>query len=92
MIFTSIEVTAVWIRCEYLFMLSVRLTSNLDTSHTCGHEFLGEVVTLGSSYNPNVEGRPKLYSSLKVGDKVVSPFTVNCGECQSVDRLLVIPS
>ncbi|PPQ77465.1 hypothetical protein CVT25_011335 [Psilocybe cyanescens] len=49
--------------------------------HTCGHEFIGEVVALGSSYGGNASGRPPLYSSLKIGDKVVSPFTVNCGEC-----------
>ncbi|PPR01143.1 hypothetical protein CVT26_016044, partial [Gymnopilus dilepis] len=49
--------------------------------HTCGHEFIGEVVALGSNYGKSNEGRPPLYSSLKVGDKVVSPFTVNCGEC-----------
>ncbi|RDB17970.1 putative zinc-type alcohol dehydrogenase-like protein YbdR [Hypsizygus marmoreus] len=55
--------------------------AGVDKIHTCGHEFIGEVVALGSSYGSNVEGRPKLYSTLKVGDKVVSPFTVNCGEC-----------
>ncbi|KIM43326.1 hypothetical protein M413DRAFT_444156 [Hebeloma cylindrosporum] len=50
--------------------------------HTCGHEFIGEVVELGSSYGAaSAKGRPALYSSLKVGDKVVSPFTVSCGEC-----------
>ncbi|KAF5382719.1 hypothetical protein D9615_002837 [Tricholomella constricta] len=53
----------------------------VDKVHTCGHEFIGEVVSLGSSYRTNTQGRPKLYSTLKVGDKVVSPFTVNCGEC-----------
>lgn len=50
--------------------------------HTCGHEFIGEVVALGSSYGPQAKGRPALYSTLKVGHKVVSPFTVNCGECR----------
>ncbi|KAF9463023.1 alcohol dehydrogenase [Collybia nuda] len=53
----------------------------VDKIHTCGHEFIGEIVSLGSSYGSHAEGRPKLYSNLKVGDKVVSPFTVNCGEC-----------
>ena len=53
--------------------------------HTCGHEFIGEVIELGSSYGAaSAKGRPALYSNLKVGDKVVSPFTVNCGECQYV--------
>ncbi|KAH6912784.1 alcohol dehydrogenase [Coprinopsis sp. MPI-PUGE-AT-0042] len=54
--------------------------------HTCGHEFIGEVVALGSSFGQETQGRPPLYASLKVGDRVVSPFTVNCGEC-SVCRL-----
>ncbi|KAF8967064.1 alcohol dehydrogenase [Flammula alnicola] len=53
----------------------------VDKLHTCGHEFIGEVVALGSSYGSSAQGRPVLYSSLKVGHKVVSPFTVNCGEC-----------
>ena len=35
-----------------------------------GHEFTGEIVEVGSA----VRG-------FKVGDLVVSPFTVNCGEC-----------
>jgi len=46
-----------------------------------GHEFIGEVVELGSNYSPNASGRPPLYSTLKVGDKVVSPFTSSCAEC-----------
>lgn len=53
----------------------------VDAVHTCGHEFIGEVVALGSNFGGNAQGRPPLYSSLKVGDKVVSPFTSNCGEC-----------
>ena len=58
--------------------------------HTSGHEFVGEIVALGLNFlsangeqaTPN--GRPALYSTLRVGDKVVSPFTVSCGECQYV--------
>jgi len=50
--------------------------------HTCGHEFIGEIVQLGLNYSAhNAQERPKLYSTLKVGDRVVSPFTSNCGEC-----------
>lgn len=51
-----------------------------------GHEFVGEVVALGSSYGLKETGnrRSELYSTLKVGDKVVSPFTTSCGECQCV--------
>lgn len=56
--------------------------------HTPGHEFVGEVVALGSNFlsvsgeQAKVDDRPALYSTLKVGDKVVSPFTVSCGECR----------
>ncbi|KAG6837621.1 hypothetical protein H0H93_006142 [Arthromyces matolae] len=59
----------------------IRIESLPVPQHTCGHEFIGEVVSLGSSFGSNAHGRPKLYSTLKVGDKVVSPFTSNCGEC-----------
>jgi threonine dehydrogenase-like Zn-dependent dehydrogenase len=39
--------------------------------HTCmGHEFAGEVVEVG-----------KEVKSLRVGDVVISPFSINCGEC-----------
>jgi 2-desacetyl-2-hydroxyethyl bacteriochlorophyllide A dehydrogenase len=39
--------------------------------HTCmGHEFAGEVVEVG-----------KQVRSLRVGDVVMSPFSINCGEC-----------
>ncbi|KAJ3762110.1 chaperonin 10-like protein [Lentinula raphanica] len=53
--------------------------------HVTGHEFIGEITKLGSNYGPNAvqstTGRPNLYATLNVGDKVVAPFTVNCGEC-----------
>src|SRR5829696_4058302 len=35
-----------------------------------GHEFMGEVVEVGSANK-----------KLKVGDRVVVPFTIVCGEC-----------
>ncbi len=39
--------------------------------HTCmGHEFAGEVVEVG-----------KEVKSLRVGDMVMSPFSISCGEC-----------
>lgn len=66
------------------YTLNVRYDLEMLYRHTCGHEFIGEVVQLGGSYHLNVTGRPSLYSTLKVGDKVVSPFTVNCGECEYV--------
>ncbi len=44
--------------------------SGLD-QHTCmGHEFAGEVAETGREVK-----------TLKVGDVVISPFTVNCGQC-----------
>jgi 2-desacetyl-2-hydroxyethyl bacteriochlorophyllide A dehydrogenase len=39
--------------------------------HTCmGHEFTGEVIETGSAVK-----------QLKIGDRVISPFTTNCGHC-----------
>ena len=35
-----------------------------------GHEYMGEVIELGSEV-----------SNLKIGDRVVVPFTVSCGQC-----------
>src|SRR5215210_4579362 len=40
-----------------------------------GHEFMGEVVEVGT------ENR-----KLKVGDRVVVPFTITCGECDQCRR------
>jgi threonine dehydrogenase-like Zn-dependent dehydrogenase len=40
-----------------------------------GHEFMGEVVEVGSSGH-----------RLKVGDRVVVPFTIACGECEQCRR------
>lgn len=41
-----------------------------------GHEFMGEVVEVG----PGVDG------SIKVGERVVVPFTIICGECEQCQR------
>ncbi len=41
-----------------------------------GHEFMGQVVDVG----PGVNGR------LKVGERVVVPFTIICGECEQCRR------
>src|SRR5690242_14495305 len=43
---------------------------------TMGHEMMGEVVEVGSALNGN----------LKVGDRVVVPFTIICGECEQCKR------
>ncbi len=41
-----------------------------------GHEMMGEVVEVGSGLNGN----------LKVGDRVVVPFTIICGACEQCKR------
>jgi threonine dehydrogenase-like Zn-dependent dehydrogenase len=41
-----------------------------------GHEMMGEVVEVGSALNGN----------LKVGDRIVVPFTIICGECEQCKR------
>ena len=41
-----------------------------------GHEMMGEVVEVGSALN----------GDLKVGDRVVVPFTIICGECEQCKR------
>jgi threonine dehydrogenase-like Zn-dependent dehydrogenase len=40
-----------------------------------GHEFMGEVVEVGHGN-----------AALKVGDRVVVPFTITCGECEQCRR------
>jgi len=42
----------------------------IEPGTAMGHEFLGEVVQVGSAA-----------LGLSVGDRVVAPFTTNCGEC-----------
>jgi 2-desacetyl-2-hydroxyethyl bacteriochlorophyllide A dehydrogenase len=42
----------------------------LDHATAMGHEFMGEIVEVG-----------KEVKRLRVGDKVMSPFSVNCGKC-----------
>ncbi|KAK0503829.1 alcohol dehydrogenase [Armillaria luteobubalina] len=54
----------------------------VDRIHTCGHEFVGHVVKLGSSFSVHSQRLPALYANLKIGDKVVCPFTTSCGECR----------
>ncbi|HLT03272.1 MAG TPA: zinc-dependent alcohol dehydrogenase [Geminicoccaceae bacterium] len=47
----------------------------MESGDIMGHEFMGEVVEVGS---PN--------HRLKVGDRVVVPFTIVCGECDQCRR------
>ncbi len=44
----------------------------LEQGDILGHEFMGEVVEVGSGINRD---------KLKVGDRVVVPFTIACGSC-----------
>ena len=43
---------------------------SMETGDILGHETMGEVVELGADNK-----------KLKVGDRVVVPFTISCGEC-----------
>ena len=47
----------------------------MESGDIMGHEFMGEVVEVGA-------GNRKL----KVGDRVVVPFTIVCGECDQCRR------
>lgn len=49
----------------------------MESGDILGHEFMGEVVELGSQNR-----------KLKVGDKVVVPFTISCGKCFFCKRQL----
>jgi threonine dehydrogenase-like Zn-dependent dehydrogenase len=42
----------------------------MEKGDILGHEFMGEVVDVGSGV-----------SNLKVGDRVVVPFPISCGNC-----------
>ena len=45
--------------------------SGMEKGDVLGHETMGEVVEVG-----------KANTKLKVGDRVVVPFTISCGECR----------
>ncbi|WP_144142457.1 zinc-dependent alcohol dehydrogenase [Paraburkholderia sp. BCC1884] len=47
----------------------------MESGDIMGHEFMGEVVEVGKE---NI--------ALKVGDRVVVPFTIICGECEQCKR------
>ena len=48
----------------------------MKSGDVMGHETMGEVVEVG----------PAARKSLKVGDRVVIPFTIICGECEQRRR------
>ena len=47
----------------------------MEKGDILGHEFMGEVVEVGADNR-----------KLKVGDRVVVPFTICCGECEQCRR------
>jgi threonine dehydrogenase-like Zn-dependent dehydrogenase len=47
----------------------------MEKGDILGHEFMGEVVEVGSAVTKR-----------KVGDRVVVPFTIICGECEQCER------
>lgn len=47
----------------------------MESDEILGHEFMGEVVDVGAENH-----------RLKVGDRVVVPFTIICGECDQCRR------
>jgi threonine dehydrogenase-like Zn-dependent dehydrogenase len=49
----------------------------MQSGDILGHEFMGEVIELGSSV-----------TNLKIGDRVVIPFTISCGGCFFCNRQL----
>ncbi len=51
----------------------------MKSGDVLGHEFMGEVVEVG-------KGVSERGSTLKVGDRVVVPFTICCGECEQCLR------
>jgi len=53
----------------------------MENGDIIGHEFMGEVVEVGSGIRSR-NGNGKL----KVGDRVVVPFTICCGECEQCRR------
>jgi threonine dehydrogenase-like Zn-dependent dehydrogenase len=48
----------------------------MEKGDIVGHEFMGEVVEVGQGAR----------SKLKVGDRIVVPFTINCDECDQCKR------
>ncbi|MDB4996323.1 MAG: Threonine dehydrogenase, partial [Myxococcaceae bacterium] len=51
------------------------LIPTLERGDVLGHEFMGEVVEVGSGV-----------SNLKIGDRVVVPFPIACGNCAQCER------
>lgn len=52
----------------------------LDTGTVLGHEFVGEIVEIDSEATRRLDGAEE-GRALATGDRVVAPFTSNCGDC-----------
>jgi threonine dehydrogenase-like Zn-dependent dehydrogenase len=48
----------------------------MQNGDVLGHEFMGEVMEVG----------PEAKGALKVGERIVVPFTITCGECEQCRR------
>jgi threonine dehydrogenase-like Zn-dependent dehydrogenase len=64
-----IKVTATAICGSDLHLLDGYVPT-MEAGDVLGHEFMGEVIELG-----------KEVKNLKIGDRVVVPFTISCGDC-----------
>jgi threonine dehydrogenase-like Zn-dependent dehydrogenase len=71
-----IRVTSTAICGSDLHLLNGFIPS-MEKGDILGHEFMGEVVEVGSAVR-----------QLKVGDRVVVPFPIACGHCTSCERQL----
>ncbi|MCQ8239783.1 zinc-dependent alcohol dehydrogenase [Rhizosaccharibacter radicis] len=65
-----LKVTACAICGSDLHLMDGQMPS-MESGDVLGHEFMGEVVEVGSPEHP-----------LKKGDRVVVPFNINCGQCR----------
>ena len=65
-----VRVTACAICGSDLHLMDGQMPS-MEQGDVLGHEFMGEVVEVGSAEHP-----------LKKGDRVVVPFNINCGACR----------
>src|SRR3954470_4108255 len=72
---TIIKVTSCAI-CGSDLHLFDNFMPGMKSGDIMGHETMGEVVEVGSAAR----------NSLKVGDRVVIPFTIICGECEQCQR------
>jgi len=50
----------------------------IEVGTVLGHEFVGEVVALGAEASARLDSAG---GSFGIGDRVVAPFTTNCGSC-----------